>query len=649
MSSAITSRIHDLLEESPPFNMLPERTRKEILADISIEYFKEGEVLIEQGSTAHKGLYIVESGVVRLMDVEKQRLIDKCSEGDVVGSFGLLKGGAAIYEAKAVEPTVCVFLKGERFRQLVTTYPEFNEYFENDVKQFVRHIDREMDVAGAHLLFNRRLNQFEHRQPVTCPIDATVQQAARIMRRESVDSILVMQDGKVAGIVADSDLRNKLIARGLSVDTPVRRIMASPVVTISSGASLFEAMMMMLNRHVNRLVVVRENSDGNEEPLSVLTDRDAAHFRGQDPVATVRRIANATDVSELVSIRSATHEQLLRLYRQGVQPEMLNGIMSVVYDGLVRRVVELVERDLRSRHADMRVDLPWVWLRLGSGGRQEMALNSQQHNALMYANPRSQEEALKAELWFDKIAGRVNEGMALCGFTMSPIVARDLRWRKPLREWKKTYREWILQSDGGELADAGLFFDLRPIYGPEAMVTELKLDLIDALNVQEMDPSRNFLALMSRHALEKTPPLSLFRRFVLQRSGEHRNTFDLRDRGVLPVVNAVRLLAIELRYFESTNTFDRLRYAADALPELSKVLLSAIEAYRHLVDYRLEDQLRAFESGETPKNHIDPFTLRKVQQNLLRNVFSVVAELQDAMTKRYATSRARSKDAAARD
>src|SRR5690606_6197407 len=118
-----------------------------------------------------------------------------------------------------------------------------------------------------------------------------------------------------------------------SVDTPVRRIMASPVVTISSGASLFEAMMMMLNRHVNRLVVVRENSDGNEEPLSVLTDRDAAHFRGQDPVATVRRIANATDVSELVSIRSATHEQLLRLYRQGVQPEMLNGIMSVVYDG----------------------------------------------------------------------------------------------------------------------------------------------------------------------------------------------------------------------------------------------------------------------------------------------------------------------------
>src|SRR5690606_22125797 len=184
-----------------------------------------------------------------------------------------------------------------------------------------------------------------------------------------VDSILVMQDGKVAGIVVDSDLRNKLIARGLPVDTPVRRIMASPVVTIPSSASLFEAMMTMLNRNVNRLVVVRESSEGKEEPLSVLTDRDAAHFRGQDPVATVRRINNAVEISELASIRSATHEQLLRLYRQGVQPEMLNGIMSVVYDSMVRRAVELAERDLRQKHADLRVDLPWVWLRLGSSGR----------------------------------------------------------------------------------------------------------------------------------------------------------------------------------------------------------------------------------------------------------------------------------------
>ncbi len=641
MSSAITSRIHDLLEESPPFNLLPESTRKEILADMSIEYFKEGEVIIEQGSTAHKGLYIVESGVVRLMDVEKQRLIDKCSEGDVIGSFGLLKGGAAIYEAKAVEPTVCVFLKGERFRQLTTTYPEFAEYFENDVKQFVRHLDREMDVAGAHLLFNRRLNQFEHRQPVTCPIDATAQQAARIMRRESVDSILVMQDGKVAGIVVDSDLRNKLIARGLPVDTPVRRIMASPVVTIPSSASLFEAMMTMLNRNVNRLVVVRESSEGKEEPLSVLTDRDAAHFRGQDPVATVRRINNAVEISELASIRSATHEQLLRLYRQGVQPEMLNGIMSVVYDSMVRRAVELAERDLRQKHADLRVDLPWVWLRLGSSGRQEMALNSQQHNALLYANPHSIEEARKAEMWFDRIASMVNEGMASCGFPMSEIVARDPRWRKPLKEWKKTFRTWILQADGAALQNAGLFFDLRPIYGPEELVTELKRDVVDALNVQEMDHARNFLALMARHALEKTPPLSLFRRFVLQKSGEYRNMFDIRERGVLPVVNAARLLAIELRYFDSTNTFDRLRYSSEQIPELSKLLQSAIEAYRHLVDYRLEDQLRAFESGEAPDNHIDPFTLRKVQQNLLRNVFSVVAELQDALNKRYLSSRSK--------
>ncbi len=639
MSSSIAHRLRTLFESTPPFSMLPPEALEEILTDISIEYYQTGEILLEQGSTTHRGLYIVESGTVRLMDVENQRLIDKLGEGETFGAFGLIKGGMTIYEAKAIEPAVCALLKGDRFHALYDRYEDFANFFESDFQRYVRHIDKEMDVSGAHLLFSRRLNQFVHRGLVTCAPDTTAQQAARLMRKESVDSLIVMHEGRMQGILTDGDLRNKLVARGQSPETPVRRLMSHPVHAIPADASLFEAMMQMLHAGVNRLVVMQPG-DRAHAPLAVLTDRDVAHYRGQDPVATTQRIQNAPSIKELVSIRAATSEQLLRLYRQGVQPEMLNQIMSVVYDRLAIRVLELAESELRAASPDLYVDVPWVWMSLGSGGRQEMALNSQQHNALLYANPASAEEGARAEAWLAALATRAGEGLASCGFSLSPFVAKDARWRKPLREWKLLYRGWIHESEAEALGQVGLFFDLRGIYGARELVDELKTDIIDVLNVQAMTEQRPFLPLLAAGALQHKPPLSFFKRFVLQRTGD-RHTFDIRETGILPIVEAARVLALEMRQLESTNTIERLRAAANAFPEMDRALGDALEAYRHLIDFRVEHQLRSFEAGETPHNRIDPSSLRKVQQNLMRNVFSQVADFQEALSKRHAPAKGR--------
>ncbi|HET6567631.1 MAG TPA: putative nucleotidyltransferase substrate binding domain-containing protein [Rhodothermales bacterium] len=639
-SSTIADRISSVIEHTPPFDRLSQDERADLLTDISIEYFSTGEVVIEQGSTVNKGLYIVESGTVRLMDLENQRLLDKCGEGDFFGSLGLIKGSGAIYEAKAVEPTVCALLKASRFHKLYDRNEDVKAFFESDIKRYVRRMDKEVDVTGGHLLFNRRLHQLVHRDVVTCGPRTTARQAAQIMRRERVGSVVVVDDGKNVGIVTTRDLCDRLIAQGLSPEIPVTAIMTSPVATIGTDASLFEAMMTMINGRFNRLIITQQDG-GVEKTEGVLTDRDIAHFRGQDPVATIDRIQDAPSVSELVSIRADANEQMWRLYRQGLQPEMINRILSVIYDRLVIRVLELADRDLRLKHGDQHVDLAWAWVRTGSGGRREMALNSQQHNMLIYANPDSKDQDARAHKWFGLIAARVNDGMQACGFASTEFVAREPRWRKSLRDWKKTYREWILEAKADQLADAPIFFDLRAVYGQRQLVEELRADLFDALNVQELDQKRRFLKLMAANALKEKPPLNFLRRFVTERSDDHRNSINIRERGTLPVVNAARVLALELRYLDSTTTFDRLQYAAEHIPELEKILEQTLEAYRFLVDFRLEEQLRAFESGEEPSNRIDPFALRKLQQNLLRNQFSTVVDFQEAIAHRYGLGKKR--------
>src|SRR5690606_22367061 len=107
------------------------------------------------------------------------------------------------------------------------------------------------------------------------------------------------------------------VARAASPETPVRRIMSAPVLAISVDASLYEALMVMLEHKVHRLVLTRSDSD---KAIGVLTDRDISHFRGQDPLATMSRIDNAPSVAELVRVRERSHEQLLNLWRQGALP-----------------------------------------------------------------------------------------------------------------------------------------------------------------------------------------------------------------------------------------------------------------------------------------------------------------------------------------
>ena len=631
--STILDRIRSLLEQTPPFDRLPAEAREEILGDVSIQFHEAGEVIMPQGGMHHPGLYIVESGVVRLMDVAEQRLVDKIGERGTFGSFGLLKGGATIYEAKAVEPTVCALLKGDRFQKFYDTYDDFAAHFDQEIRLYVRRMGVAMDVTGQHLLFSRTLSQFIHRALVTCEPDTTAKHAALIMRREGVDSLVVMQNERVAGILTDIDFRNRLVARGASTETPVRKIMSSPVLAISVDASIYEALMVMLEQKVHRLVLTRSDSD---VPVGVLTDRDVSHFRGQDPLATMARIDGAPTVAELVRIRERSHEQLLNLWRQGALPEMLNSIMMAFYDSLAVRVLTLVEKELRQRRPELRVDLPWAWIRVGGGGRREMALSSLQHNALVYANPSGDEEAARAERWFDLVAERVNAALEECGFRTSEFVARDPRWRQPIRYWKQTYRSWIMEADEPALASVPIFFDLRTVYGEAALVDELKQDIVDALNVQAMDEHRRFLRLLAAQALEKSS--SSFFRKMRERLGDNR-AFDVRESGIVPVVNAARVLALEARYLASTNTFDRLRHAAEAMPELSRVIDGALEAYQYLVDFRLESQLRAVESGDPPLNLIDAAALNRLQQRLLRNAFAKASHLLDALAKRYDLSR----------
>lgn len=633
--SAITQRLQELLRATPPFDVLPEEARSRLLPRFRLAYFRAGDVIFSQGSTGHRELFLVESGLVRLMDVERRQLLQKCGERELFGAFGLLKGGISLFEAKAVEPTVCVLLDGSILDQLIEEHDELESFFDRFVERYARWKTSFVDAGGAHLLFSRRLEELPLRPPPTCEPDETVQRAARLMTRHGENAVLVVRARRIAGIVTDHDLRRRFAARGLAPETPVKRLMSRPVVTIDADASLFDAVMTMMEKRVPRLVITRQQGN-TTTPVGMLTDRDVAHFRGKDPLASVHRLDRAMTLSDLVPVREETNEQLQSLFEQGVPPEQLSRLMSSLYDRFAVRAIELVEASMRAAGSTARVDLGWSWLRVGSIGRREMALTDEHHSALLYATPSSEEEAERAALWFRTLAERVTETLARCGFPAGDIAASDPRYCLPLSGWRRQYRTWILEADRETVVHALRLFDLRALHGKAPLLDRLKEDVVDALNIQAMDQDRHFLRLVAEHALQRRNASGFLQRLVHPRSLlESNDAFDLRERALLPIVEAGRLLALELRFFDSANTFDRLRHAAEVVPELRDVIEQALDGYHQVIDLRLQYQLNLVEGGESPTNQIRLGTLTKQQQRQLEQAAEAAVALQNALLKRY--------------
>ncbi len=634
--SVVAGRIMELLDNAPAFDRLPGEVRRRLLGETHLRYYEPGEVILEQGRTEHDYLYMIESGFVRLTDATTGRLVEEYGEGEMFGNYALMEGGELPYEARAVEPTVCLLLGADRFRELYEEYEPFPAFFEKDIRGYAPDEVDPFDaasVSGAQLLFGTQLKDIVSRAPVVCTPRATAREAAEAMREQVANSIVVLDGDRVVGILSDAALRSRIVAEAASPETPVEEVMSGHVLRLEGEAQVFRALMEMMQHRAGHVVVSEGPGDApGSRILGVISDQDISRAQGHSPAFMSDRIDSARSIAELSGLRAEADKLLLGLDRQGVKPADLIAINTELNDRLMRRIVERVEEELSEQSPEEKVDLAWAWLSLGSEGRGEMGLVTDQDNALIYVDPTDENEAERAELWFRRLSERANAALADCGFALCKggIMARNPKWRQPLSEWKKTFRAWILSPEQQQLMQASTFFDLRGLYGDLSLVEDLKTSIRDAL-----ENERRFLPFLAREALANRPPLSFFRRFVVERSGEYRHTFNIKRRGLRPLVDAARIISIQLGYLESANTVLRMENAAAELPQFSKTMEDALDAYHYLAELRMSHHLSALKAGEEPTNQINPSALTGTQQSMLKVVFSTVQEVQDAVARRY--------------
>ena len=119
-------------------------------------------------------------------------------------------------------------------------------------------------------------------------------------------------------------------------------------------------------------------------------------------------------------------------------------------------------------------------------------------------------------------------------------MASNPKWNQPVDGWKRYFTDWIREPENIAVMHSNIFFDFRPVHGDQDLAAELKNHIFE-----HVDANRMFLAFLARSAVQNPPPLSFFRNVVVERSGEHRDAFDIKARAMTPLADAARVLVYD--------------------------------------------------------------------------------------------------------
>ena len=407
-------------------------------------------------------------------------------------------------------------------------------------------MDRQMEIQDSRLAFLRKpLTSYDNRL-VTCSLETPIRELVDMMVSTNSSAVVVTsQGGTAVGIVTDRDLGTRILAKGKKDDVPVSEVMSAPVIRISKNAVTSQALILMEENGIHHLAV--ENEQG--KVVNVVDTHQLIRFQDYGFQVIEMEVANAKSTDEVAQIAQQIPRLVKGLLNSAVKPQRISQLLSLFTDAAIRRFIELAKRDLGEPPCE------FAFIAVGSLGREEPSLASDQDNAIIFEKDLNEPERQQAESYFNKLGHFVCEGLNKTGYAYCPgkIMANNPRWVLPLNSWITQFRHWVNVAEPEELLEFSIFFDLRCIYGSRSLVTRL----LDEIDVDLKSNPIFYTHLAQNTLLVKPSPHLTGSTHLLNIEEKSRNLINLKDL-LFPLVGVTRLYAL-YHGIRETNTIDRIR------------------------------------------------------------------------------------------
>jgi CBS domain-containing protein len=431
--------------------------------------------------------------------------------------------------------------------------------------------------------------------------------------------MIAVENATPVGIFTLHDVLNRVALPGISLDQPILGIMSTQLTTLPPQALAYEAALAMAKHGIRHVLVTEQN-----QLLGIISEKDLFTLQRVGLRQISSAIRNSQNLEQLKQSAQDIRQLAHNMLAQGVAAEQLTQFISALNDLLTHRLIELECQAQGISHSEL-CELGVCWLALGSEGRFEQTLNTDQDNGIIFNVPEGKTaDEIRAALV--PLAGRINAALDACGFPLCKggIMASNPKWCLSLEEWKGTFSAWIHRGDAPVLLNATIFFDFRPLWGRHELAHELR----EWLNTRIRD-NRLFLKHMVENALGNRPPLGMVRDFVVD-----GGTLDLKLNGVSPFVDAARIFSLAAGSGE-TSTIRRLRAACGAWNMNKGDVEGWVEAFLYLQLLRLRLQHEQCEAGGALSNRVNPDSLNSLDRRILKEAFRQARKLQGVMEKYF--------------
>ncbi|MCG2460056.1 DUF294 nucleotidyltransferase-like domain-containing protein [Flavobacteriaceae bacterium F89] len=636
MKNTISQRVADFLRKYPPFNELKNKDLELLSEQITIIYREKGSPIFLENENPHPDFYVVHKGAVALKKSPKNDIVDLCDEGDIFGLRPLVAHENYKMEATAHEESILYAVPISIFRPyaqqnlavgtfLVESFASNtrNPYSKSHRGKLYGESTETIPNTTELKLFDLQPINYS-KKPVTCSPRTSAKSIAETMTKKKVGAILVVKEHLPIGIITDKDLRNKIVTGDFPITATASKIMTAPVITYPGKLTVTQAQMAMMKNKISYLCLT-EDGTTHTKIIGVLSKHDVLVALGNNPAVLIKAIHRARKTKQLKPIRNSVMKLLQGYLDQNIPIALTSKIIAELNDACVKQIIKL---NLKK----MGVTPPanFAWLALGSQGRSEQLLHTDQDNAIVFADvPDSKLPGTSA--YFLQLAALINKDLHLIGYEYCPaeMMASNPKWCLSISEWKNVISQWIASPGGDEVLASSVFFDFNHVYGDSSLTSSLSDHIFSSIKKHPI-----FYVHLASGALQNPSPTGFFRQFLLEEDGAQKDRFDLKRRALRPLTEAARVLILSHEVKSVNNTSERFEKLMELEPQNEEIYLSCSYAFKALSKFRAKQGLLHNDSGR----FITLDKLTKEEKVKLKRTFKTIKELQELVSVRFNVS-----------
>jgi CBS domain-containing protein len=586
-----------------PFENLSANQLDTFADSMDIVYFKENEIIQIQDKKP-ENLFFILKGLVQ--EKQDNEVLSIYSKNEIFDSISLIENYSK-NSFVTTEETICYTLPRDIFIKTLHENIDLETYFFQSISEKLNNnIHHEKNKEMANIMIAKVKDATIHKA-VIIDENKSIFEAATIIKKEKIPTILLKDNNDELYIITDSDFRQKVILNRMDFDDKVIKIASKGLIYVNEDDFLFNAQLIMAKHGLKRVVVKNEK----DSIVGILDQISLSSFFATNTFSVSNQIVKAETVAELKEASLSFIKIIKSLNAKGVKIEFISKLVNQLNKKLLDKLYKLLAPEELYAKSSLLV--------MGSEGRGEQILKTDQDNALIIDDDCTISDEEIQRFTHDFTETLVDFGFPRCE---GNIMVSNPYWCRRVADFKNLIYQWVNEPSGDNFMNIAIFYDAVSVSGNKDLVIKLKEYLFKVAG-----NSQTFNAHFAKVITSFNVPLGFFDGFVFNSKDEkQKNEIDIKKGGIFIIVQGIRSLSLEHKLL-NTSTAKRINKLTEINvlePEIAKELTMA---FNFLTNLKLKSNLEKLDKNVPIDNYINPDSLNTMEKDLLKDSFKIVNKL----------------------